>query len=519
MSANAPTAGVHTAPVATADRVMITLAVMSSTLIQVLDTTIVNVALPHMQGELGATSDQISWVLTSYLVSSAICMPLTGYFSDVLGRKRFLLICIGGFLVASALCGISQGLGEIVAFRLLQGVFGAALVPLSQAIMADAFPPEERGKAMAIWGVGVMVGPVLGPTLGGWLTEVASWRWTFYINLPVGALSLFLASQFVPETQKRERRMDWSGFGMLTIGIAGLQYLLDRGNQQDWFDANDIRIAAVLAVLGLLSFTFYSIKRGAHAIFDIHIFKDRNFAMSCLIIGAMGLGMYGSLVLQPILLEGLLGYPIVTTGIVMAPRGVATAITMMAVGRLVSVIDARLLVLAGVIISAIGSWMMTFYSLDITTINIVLPAFLQGIGLGLIFVPLTTIAYATLQRSQMAEAAGIYSLIRTIGSAIGISIVTTVMTHQTQVIWNELGAHINVFHEALTQYLRQLHLSPTDPRGLAVVARQVAVQSQMGAMLDVFKMITLSYAFMLPLLFLLKKSGRSRGASAPVAAD
>lgn len=519
MSANAPTAGVHTAPVATADRVMITLAVMSSTLIQVLDTTIVNVALPHMQGELGATSDQISWVLTSYLVSSAICMPLTGYFSDVLGRKRFLLISIGGFLVASALCGISQGLGEIVAFRLLQGVFGAALVPLSQAIMADAFPPEERGKAMAIWGVGVMVGPVLGPTLGGWLTEVASWRWTFYINLPVGALSLFLASQFVPETQKRERRMDWSGFGMLTIGIAGLQYLLDRGNQQDWFDANDIRIAAVLAVLGLLSFTLYSIKRGARAIFDIHVFKDRNFAMSCLIIGAMGLGMYGSLVLQPILLEGLLGYPIVTTGIVMAPRGIATAITMMAVGRLVSMIDARLLVLAGVIISAVGSWMMTFYSLDITTINIVLPAFLQGIGLGLIFVPLTTIAYATLQRSQMAEAAGIYSLIRTIGSAIGISIVTTVMTHQTQVIWNELGAHINVFHEALTQYLRQLHLSPTDPRGLAVVARQVAVQSQMGAMLDVFKLITLSYAFMLPLLLLLKKSTRSRGAPAPVAAE
>lgn len=519
MSANAPAAGAHTAPVAAADRVMITLAVMSSTLIQVLDTTIVNVALPHMQGELGATSDQISWVLTSYLVSSAICMPLTGYFSDVLGRKRFLLICIGGFVLASALCGISQSLAQIVAFRLLQGVFGAALVPLSQAIMADAFPPEERGKAMAIWGVGVMVGPVLGPTLGGWLTEVASWRWTFYINLPVGILSLFLASQFVPETQRRERRMDWSGFALLTVGIAGLQYLLDRGNHQDWLDADDIRAAAVLAVLGLVCFTIYSFKLGARAIFDIRLFKDRNFAMSCFIMGAMGLGMYGSLVLQPILLEGLLGYPIVTTGIVMAPRGIATAISMLVVGRLVAVIDARLLVLLGIAISAVGSWMMTYYSLEITTINIVLPAFLQGIGLGLIFVPLTTIAYATLQRSQMAEAAGIYSLIRTIGSAIGISIVTTVMTHQTQVIWNELGAHINVFHDALTEYLRRLHLSPTDPRGLAIVARQVAAQSQMGAMLDVFKLITLSYAFMLPLLLLLRKPARTRGGSAPVAAE
>src|SRR5438128_2330618 len=205
---------------------------MSATLIQVLDTTIVNVALPHMAGELGATTDQISWVLTSYLVSSAIVMPLTGYFADTIGRKKYLVWCIAGFVAASALCGIAQSLVQIVAFRLLQGVFGAALVPLSQAIMTDAYPPEDRGKAMAIWGLGVMVGPVLGPTLGGWLTDVASWRWTFYINVPVGALSLFLAAQFVPDTERRKRRMDWSGFLLLAMGIAGLQYLLDRGNQQ-----------------------------------------------------------------------------------------------------------------------------------------------------------------------------------------------------------------------------------------------------------------------------------------------
>src|SRR5512140_1881217 len=218
-----------------AERLMITLAVMSATLIQVLDTTIVNVALPHMAGELGATTDQISWVLTSYLVSSAIVMPLTGYFADTLGRKRFLLISIAGFVAASALCGIAQSLFQIVAFRLLQGVFGAALVPFSQAIMTDAYPVEERGKAMAIWGLGVMVGPVLGPTLGGWLTDVASWRWTFYINVPIGALSLFLALRHIPDTPRRERRMDWSGMAMLGAGIAGLQYTLDRGNSQDWF--------------------------------------------------------------------------------------------------------------------------------------------------------------------------------------------------------------------------------------------------------------------------------------------
>src|SRR4051812_4205119 len=226
------------------DRLLVTLAVMSATLIQVLDTTIVNVALPHMQGELGASSEEISWVLTCYLVSSAIVMPLTGYFSDVLGRKRFLLTCIGGFVVASALCGVAQNLVQIVGFRLLQGVFGAALVPLSQAIMSDAYPPEQRGTAMAIWGLGVMVGPVLGPTLGGWLTDVASWRWTFYINVPVGALSFFLASSFIPESQRRERRMDWTGLALLGIGVAALQYLLDRGTSQDWFAAWDIRIAA-----------------------------------------------------------------------------------------------------------------------------------------------------------------------------------------------------------------------------------------------------------------------------------
>lgn len=496
---------------------MITFAVMSATLIQVLDTTIVNVALPHMAGQLGATSDQISWVLTSYLVSSAICMPLTGYMSDVLGRKRFLLTCIAGFVGASALCGLSQSLGQIVFFRLLQGVFGAALVPLSQAIMADAYPREERGRAMAIWGLGVMVGPVAGPTLGGWLTDAASWRWTFYINVPVGALSLFLASQFVPDTLRRVRRMDWTGFALMALGIAGLQYLLDRGNQRDWFESNDIVAAAIIGVLCLGAFVAYSLRYGERAIFNVRLFADRNFGVSCLMMLTMGLGMYGALVLQPILLEGLLGYPIVLTGIVMAPRGVATAIAMVIVGRLVSKVDARLLISIGIAFSAVGSYMMTFYSFDVTTLNIMLPAFLQGIGLGLIFVPLSTVAYATLDRSRMAEGAGMYSLVRTIGSSIGISIVTTVMAHQAQIIWNELGAHITVYQQEVVDYLRRLHLSPRDPRGLAVIAQEIGAQSQMVAMLDAFKLITLSTLFMAPLVLLLRKAARNSQAPRPAA--
>ncbi|HEX6396984.1 MAG TPA: DHA2 family efflux MFS transporter permease subunit [Steroidobacteraceae bacterium] len=504
-----------TPPVAAGSRLMITLAVMSSTLIQVLDTTIVNVALPHMQGELGATADQISWVLTSYLVSSAIFMPLTGHFTDIMGRKRFLLICIAGFVAASALCGISQSLAQIVFFRLLQGVFGAALVPLSQAIMVDAYPPHERGKAMAIWGLGVMVGPVAGPTLGGWLTDVGSWRWTFYINLPVGLLSLFLASQFVPDSPRRARRMDWFGFGFMAIGIAGLQYVFDRGNQQDWFEAADIRLGAIAAVIGVTVFVIHSLRQPDKAIFDIRIFGDRNFGMSSLVIALMGLGMFGGLVLQPILLEGLLGYPIVTTGLLMAPRGIATAITMLVVGRLVAHVDARWLVLVGLGFGALGSWGMTYYSLDVTQLNIIWPAFLQGIGLGLVFVPLSTVAYATLDRRRMAEAAGLYSLVRTIGSAVGISIVTTLLAHQSQILWNELGAYVSQYHEALTDYMRRMGLSATDPRGLAVVAREVGRQAQMGAMLDVFKLITWSYIFMVPLVFLLKRSTTQR--AGPVA--
>ena len=487
------------------ERLLITLAVMSATLIQVLDTTIVNVALPHMQGELGATTDQVSWVLTSYLVSSAIMMPLTGYLADTLGRKRFLLVSIAGFVAASALCGIAQSLLQIVAFRLLQGVFGAALVPLSQAIMTEAYPVEERGKAMAIWGLGVMVGPVLGPTLGGWLTDVASWRWTFYINVPVGALSFFLASQYVPDSVRRERRMDWIGLGLLGSGIAGLQYMLDRGTSQDWFAANDIRISALLAFAGIAGFIWHSLRLGEHSLFDLRIFRDRNFGMACLVMAAMGLGLFGGLVMQPILLEGLLGYPIVTTGFVMAPRGVATAIAMLVAGRLIARVDARYLVGSGMLISAVGSWAMTFYSLDVTTSWIIWPAFLQGLGLGLIFVPLSTVAYATLERRLMAEAAGLYSLVRTIGAAAGISIVTTLMTRQAQVLWNELGANVTKYNHALIEYLRPLHLSPTDPHALAIVAGQIARQAEMGAMLDVFKITMWSFLAMLPLVMLLRR--------------
>ena len=508
MSAEARSVGLPE-PASGTQRVLITFAVMSATLLQVLDTTIVNVALPHMQGELGATSDQISWVLTSYLVAAGICMPLTGYLADVLGRKRFLALSIAGFVAASALCGLSQNLAEIVLFRMLQGVFGAALVPLSQAIMADAYPPSERGRAMALWGLGVMVGPVLGPTLGGWLTDVASWRWTFYINLPVGVLSLVLALTFVPDTARRARRMDWTGFALISLGVAGLQYFLDRGNQQDWFAGYDIRAAAALAVVGLGAFIGYSLRRPGRAVLDVRLFADRNFAMACLLIMALGLGMFGGLVIQPILLERLLNYPIMTTGLLMAPRGVATAITMIVVGRIVGRVDPRWLIGFGIAVSAAASYAMTSYSLEVDTFWIVWPIFLQGIGLGLIFVPLSTTAYETLERSRIAEAAGVFSLVRTIGSAIGISVATTVLTRQGQVLWNTFGGHITQYSTAFADYLRGLGLSPTDPLAAQIAAQEIAQQAQMAAMLDVFYLITWSFVAMAPLLLLMRRWDRA----------
>jgi DHA2 family multidrug resistance protein len=507
------------APAPERARLFVTLAVMSATLMQVLDTTIVNVALPHMQGELSASSDEISWVLTSYLVASAIVMPLTGYFADTLGRKRYLLFSIAGFVAASALCGISTGIGEIVLFRLLQGVFGAALVPLSQAIMSDAYPPEQRGHAMAIWGVGVMVGPVLGPTLGGWLTEISSWRWTFYINVPVGALSLFLASQFVPATEKRERKMDWPGLVLLALGIGGIQYALDRGNQRDWFAARDIQIAAVAGAFGLLGFIVHSLREPGTALFDIRIFKDRNFGAASAMIAALGLGMFGTIVMQPVLLERLLNFPIMTTGLVMAPRGIATAVSMLAAGRLVGRVDPRILVGSGMAVSAAGSYAMTRYSLDVNIFWIVWPALVQGLGMGLIFVPLSTIAYATLDRSRMAEAAGLFSLVRTMGFAFGISVVTTLFTRQTQVLWNQLGGHLNPYNPALADYLRPLRTAPTDPHAIALLAEELGRQAQITALVDVFAFITWSFVLMLPLVLLLRTSGAAPPVEAPLAAE
>lgn len=487
------------------ERVMITFAVMTATIMQVLDTTIASVALPYMAGDLGASPDQISWVLTSYLVASAIVMPLTGYFTDKFGQREYLMFSIGLFVVASALCGLSANLPQIVSFRLLQGVAGAALVPLSQAIMVQVFPPDQRGKAMAIWGIGVMVGPILGPTIGGWITETINWRWTFYVNLPVGLLSFFIVGRFVPRLpRKHGRTMDWWGFTLLGLTIGGLQYVLDRGNQDNWFSSSTIVTAAVVSAIAFIFFVWLSFVPDRKPVFSLEIFKDRNFTLANGVMLLMGLGMFGAIFVQPLMLEQEMNYPVLTTGMALAPRGIASMIAMMVVGRIIGKVDIRAIILMGIVLSLVGSWGMTQYNLEISIWQIVWPLLFQGAGIGMIFVPLSTVAFSTLAPQFAAEAAGIYSLMRTVGSSIGISLVATLVSRHAQVAWNQLGGGVTIENPLTWQYLAPLHLQPDSPQGAAILGNVLREQANMLSYHDAFVLIFASFLLMIPVAFALK---------------
>jgi len=485
-------------------RLLTSIAVMSATVMQVIDTTIVNVALPQMQGQLGATPDQISWVLTSYLISSGIIMLLTGYFTDRLGQRRYLIISIVGFTISSLFCGIADSLGELVLFRLLQGVFGAALVPLAQSLMIQTFPLEERGRAMAIWGMGVMVGPILGPTLGGWLTETLSWRWTFFINLPIGVFSAFLSWRVIAESDTRERSMDWWGLLNLTLFLGCLQFVLDRGGREDWFDSTLIQVMAALSVFGLLSYVWHSFDKSIHPIFTPTIFRDRNFATASLLLAVFGMGLFGTLMLQPMMLGPLMNYPELTIGLLLAPRGLASMFSMMLVGRFINRLDPRWLITMGSLLFTLGTYLTTRYNLELDTFWIVTPMIVQGLGLGLVFVPLSTVAFSTLEPRYASEAAGIYSVLRTIGSAIGISIVATVMTDHAQLAWNHLGGFITATNPAVADYFAQTPLSTQSPQVPLLLSKEVARQSSMLGMLDAYSLVTYSFLLMLPLVLVLR---------------
>jgi len=497
------------------ERFIITVAMMSATVMQALDTTIVNVALPHMAGNLGASMDQVSWVLTSYLIAASLVMPLTGYLSDRYGRRRFLLTSIGGFVIASALCGLSQNLAQMVVFRLLQGLFGASLIPLSQAVMAETYPAHERGKAMAIWGMGVMVAPIVGPTLGGWLTEVVSWRWTFYINLPVGALTFFLAATYVPDTDKRERDLDWAGFAALALSLCALQVTLDRGEQDDWLGSRFIVSMATAAFAFFLLFVWRTVVNRRDPLFNLAVLKDRNFVLACTIVFITGLGLYGSMLLQPMFLENLLDYPTTEAGMDLVPRGLATLAAMTIVSRVASHVAPKTLLTAGVVVSIAGALLMTSLTPDIGGGWMILPLALQGFGLGFIFVPASTVAFATIPKRLSAEAAGLYSLVRSVGSAVGISLVSSYFVRSSQAHWELFRGQFSPYRGQVADYLAGMHLAPGSPMGAQMLSQVLGYQAQLAAFVDTFWLVAASFVVMLPVLVFMRKT---RPASAPAVA-
>jgi len=490
-------------------RGMITLSIMLATLIQTLDSTIANVALPHMQGTLSASQDEITWVLTSYIVAAAIATPLTGWLSDRMGVKQLLAVSIAGFTLASALCGISETLTQIVASRLLQGIFGASLVPLSQSILLDINPREKQGQAMAVWGMGVMVGPILGPTLGGWLTDSYNWRWVFFINVPIGAFALFGVSTFLPNrAPRREAQFDAFGFATLSLAIGALQALLDRGEQLDWFGSLEIRIEALLALISFLFFLVHTATAGKRSFFNAALLRDRNFSTGICFIFMIGAVMYATRALLPPMLQNLMGYPVATTGLVTAPSGAGTMLAMLCAGRLLKWVDARWLLLSGFLISAFALWQMMQYTIVLSVSDIVWPGVIQGFGLGLVFVPLSALTFSTLTPALRADGTSIYSLLRNLGSSIGISIVQTLMTRNTQVAHASLASHINVFNPLLRDTLNRGSL--TD---IAVLDQGITQQAAMIAYLNDFKLMFVATLLVVPMLVLIRPA-RAGGADA-----
>jgi len=498
-----------------ANRAMITACVVLAVIMQALDTTIANVALPYMQGSISASTDQINWVLTSYIVAAAIMTPPSAFLARRFGRKRVLLWSIVGFVVSSILCGLAQSLEQIILFRLLQGLAGAALVPLSQGILLDIYSIKERGSAMALFGVSVMVGPVLGPMLGGWLTENYSWRWVFFINLPIGLLALAGIFYYVRETPTdTASRLDWLGFGSLSVAIMAIQLFLDRGEQLGWFFSGEILIEAVVAVAAVYVFLVHTFTTDKPFI-SPQLFKDRNFSISVVFIFIVGITYLASLALMTPYLQTLMGYPVMTAGMVMGPRGLGTMLTMFLAGRLLGKVDTRLLLLVGLGLSALSMGLMTGWTPDVSMQTIIYVGFIQGTSLGMLFVPLTTVAFATLPASLRAEGTGLYSLSRNVGSSVGISIVTVLLTQNIQVNHAEIGAYVTPFNRAFDAWEIKRYLDPTIASGRAALDAMITVQANWVAYIDDFNLLMVLSLAVIPLLLIIK-SPKLEGNHEPV---
>ena len=496
-------------------RTLITVCAMTATIMQALDTTIANVALPYMQGSLSASLDQINWVLTSYIVAAAIMTAPIGWLADRFGRKKLFIICVAGFTVASFLCALAQNIEQMVLFRLLQGMAGAALVPLSQSVLLDAYSLEERGSAMAIWGVGVMLGPIMGPTLGAWLTDNYSWHWVFLINLPIGVITVIGMMLFMEETKRHEHlRFDWFGFLALAVGIGSLQLLLDRGEQVGWFGASEIWVEMIVSIVGFYYFFAHSLTTPEPFV-RFEMFKDRNFVSGCVFMVVIGVVLFGTMALVTPFMQNLLGFPIQTAGLLLGTRGVGTLLTMMAAPRLMQMLSTRYLILAGLLLTGGTLYYMTGFSLDVTQRMIVVTNIIQGIGLGLLFVPITTVAFLTLPGHLRNGGTSILTLVRNIGSSIGISMVIANLTDKTIEMHARIVEGVTPFNNALQMPDVAMNLNVNTDLGRAMLDGIVTQQAEMIAYLNDFKLLMILTLAMIPLVLIIRGAGKAPAAGKP----
>ena len=483
-------------------RLIITASIMLASIMQSIDNTIANVALPRIQGSLSATQDQMAWVLTSYIIAAAIMTPLSGWLAGQIGRKRILLYSVVGFTIASMLCGLAQSLPQIVAARLLQGLCGAALVPMSQAVLLDINPPAHHGRAMAIWVMAVTIGPIVGPALGGWLTENYNWRWVFYINVPFGILAFLGIAGAMAETAIRRSRFDFFGFTALSIGIGALQLMLDRGQLRDWFSSTEIWIEATVAGIALYLFVVHMLTTVKPPFVSTSLFKDRNFLTGNVFIFIVGAVLFATLALLPPLLQDLLNYPVLTTGLVTAPRGLGTFCAMFVVGRIMGRIDTRLIIAIGFALTAFSSWQMAGFDLQMDSRIVIWSGLAQGLGTGFVYVPLAAVTFATLSPALRNEGTAIFSLTRNLGSSIGISIVETLLTRNTQIVHSTLAEHVTRFSPVLRA---QVPNGVPTMQTLAALNASVTQQASMIAYNNDFKLMMVLSLASIPLVLLLRK--------------
>jgi DHA2 family multidrug resistance protein len=501
---------------------IIAVAVMFGTFMEVLDTTVVNVSLPHIAGSLSATVDEATWVLTSYLVSNAIILPITGWLANYFGRKRLLMMSVTGFSISSFLCGFAPTLPLLIVFRVIQGAAGGSLQPLSQAVLLEAFPPQDRGKAMGFWGLGIVVAPILGPVLGGWLTDSYSWRWVFYINIPVGIASIVMTQMFIfdpPYIRRSSSRVDYWGIGMLAVGMAALQVVLDKGQQEDWFASHWITVLSVVAIAGLAIFVIYELRTEAPVV-NLRVFRERTYSTGVFLMTVVGFVLYGSLVLLPIWMQTLLGYPALQAGIALAPRGLGSFLAMPLVGLIMPKFDPRKFLATGFGIAAGTLFAFSRLNLNAGYWDFFWPQFVQGISLAFLFVPLTTITMGLIPKQQMGNATSIFNLLRNLGGSIGIAMATTLIARHQQVHTNLLISHITPYSLGTRRTLGGLRSAMeargADPvtaarQGVAALFGLVERQAAILAFIDVFQVLTLMFLLAVPLVLLMKKPPKGAG--------